>query len=56
MGPPNVFPQFLDVLGGCRCSYQSQGKSKSDTDRELGLSFIHEEIGLKPVAEFWVQL
>ena len=45
MGPPNVFPQFLDVLGGSGHGYQSWGKSKSDIDRELGLSPVCKEIG-----------
>ena len=45
MGPPNAFPQFLDILGGSGFSYQFWGKFKSDVERESGLSPIHEEIG-----------
>ena len=48
MGPPNAFPQFLDVLGGSGHSYQSQGRSKSNTDSESGLSPVHEEIEAEP--------
>ena len=44
MGPPNAFPQFLDVLGGSGHGYQFQGKSESDIGGELELSPIHEEI------------
>ena len=32
MGPPDVVPQFLDVLGGSGCSYQFWGKSESDVN------------------------
>ena len=45
MGRPNVFPLFLDVLGGSGCGYQLQGKSKGDIDWELGLPPIHKEVG-----------
>ena len=48
MGPLNSFPQFLHVLGGSGCSYQSQSKSKGDINREVGLPPIHKVIGAEP--------
>ena len=40
-----VFPQFLAVLGRRGHNYWLWGNSKSDINRETGLSPIHEEIG-----------
>ena len=48
LGPPNAFPQFLDIVGGCGHSYQSQGKSEGNIDRESGLSPIPKVIGAEP--------
>ena len=41
VGPPDVVPQYLDIIGGSGCSYQFWGKSDSDINGELGLSSIH---------------
>ena len=47
VGPPNVVPQLLEVLGASGCSYWLWGESQGDINRELSLSLINEEVGAK---------
>ena len=48
VGPPNSFPQFLYLLGGSGCGYQSWGKSEGEINRKSELFPIHKVIGAEP--------
>ena len=41
VGPPDVVPQFLEILGISGYGYQFWGKSESDINGESGLFSVH---------------